>query len=84
LALPAVFGAGLYELSQALSEPAQPGSFSLAATALATLTAFFVGYAMIAWLLKYVATRSFTPFVIYRVLLGISVLALLWTGIFSS
>lgn len=84
LALPAVFGSGLYELSQALSEPAQPGSFSLAATALATLTAFFVGYAMIAWLLKYVSTRSFTPFVIYRVLLGISVLALLWTGIFSS
>lgn len=84
LALPAVFGSGLYELSQALSEPAQPGSFSLAATALATLTAFFVGYAMIAWLLKFVSTRSFTPFVIYRVLLGISVLALLWTGIFSS
>ncbi|RYE81498.1 MAG: undecaprenyl-diphosphatase, partial [Myxococcales bacterium] len=40
-----------------------------------------VGYAAIAWLLRYVSTKSYTPFVIYRVLLGGAVLILLSTGV---
>nr|WP_278259657.1 hypothetical protein [Nocardioides convexus] len=39
-----------------------------------------VGYAAIAWLLRYVSTKSYTPFVVYRVLLGLAVFALLGFG----
>jgi undecaprenyl-diphosphatase len=53
-------------------------------TIVATLIAFIVGYVMIAWLLKFVSTRSFAPFVIYRVLLGGVVIALLAAGKISA
>lgn len=84
LALPAVFGSGFFELYKALSDPATPSTYSLFATLLATFVAFIVGYAMIAWLLKFVSTRSFTPFVVYRVLLGSLVLVLLASGFISA
>jgi undecaprenyl-diphosphatase len=48
---------------------------------LATLISFAVGYAAIAWLLRYVATHTYTPFVIYRVLLGATVLILIASGV---
>jgi undecaprenyl-diphosphatase len=84
LALPAVFGSGLFELYKALTDPSTPSTYSMPMTLLATVIAFFVGYAMIAWLLKFVATKSFAPFVIYRVLLGTLVIALLSSGIISA
>ena len=46
----------------------------------ATVIAFGLGYASIAWLLRYVAHHTFYPFVIYRVALGSLVLVLLTTG----
>ena len=84
LALPAVFGSGLYELYKALTDPSTPSTYSMSMTLVATLIAFVVGYAMIAWLLKFVSTRSFAPFVIYRVLLGGVVIALLAAGKISA
>ena len=84
LALPAVFGSGLFELYKALTDPSTPSTYSMPMTLLATVIAFFVGYAMIAWLLKFVATKSFAPFVIYRVLLGALVIALLSSGVISA
>jgi undecaprenyl-diphosphatase len=42
----------------------------------ATLLAFVVGYASIAWLLRFLATHSTNVFVVYRVALGVLVLAL--------
>ena len=80
LALPAVFASGFFELFKALSDTASESSYSLTQTFVATVVAFVVGYAMIAWLLKFVATKSFMPFVIYRVLLGTTVLVLLSSG----
>jgi len=77
LALPAVFASGFFELFKALSDTASESSYSLTQTFVATVVAFVVGYAMIAWLLKFVATKSFMPFVIYRVFLGTTVLILL-------
>jgi undecaprenyl-diphosphatase len=50
----------------------------------ATLTAFLVGYAVIAWLMKFITTKSFTPFVIYRVALGSALLVALATGLISA
>ena len=53
LAMPAVFGSGLYQLQGALSTDGD-NVFSLAETAIATGIAFAVGYLVIAWLLKFV------------------------------
>ncbi|MGL4339851.1 MAG: undecaprenyl-diphosphate phosphatase [Rhodoglobus sp.] len=75
LAIPAVFGSGLYELVHSFGEP--EGVYGYAETLIATLVAFLVGYAVIAFLMRYIAQRSFLPFVIYRVLLGITLLVLL-------
>jgi undecaprenyl-diphosphatase len=46
--------------------------------------AFGVGYLVIAWLLKFVSTKSFMPFIIYRVVLGSVLLVLLATGVISA
>jgi undecaprenyl-diphosphatase len=39
---------------------------------------------VIAWLLKFVSTRSFMPFIIYRITLGIVILILLGTGVIAA
>jgi undecaprenyl-diphosphatase len=74
LAVPAVLGSGLYQLVRhghdAASVPAGP-------TALATLIAFVTGYLVIVGFLRLVSTRSYLPFVIYRVVLGIAVIVML-------
>jgi undecaprenyl-diphosphatase len=83
LALPAVFGSGLYELKGALGESSADQVFSLPETFLATTVAFVIGYAVIAWLLKYVTTKSFAPFIIYRIALGSFLIILLSLGVIS-
>lgn len=83
LALPAVFGSGLYELKGALGDNAGTQVYSLSQTLVATSIAFVVGYAVIAWLLKFVTTKSFMPFIIYRVALGTTLLVLLATGVLN-
>ena len=80
LALPAVFGSGLYQLKGALEDTSGTQVFSMSETFIATAIAFVVGYAVIAWLLKFVQTKSFMPFIIYRVVLGSTVLILLAIG----
>jgi undecaprenyl-diphosphatase len=83
LALPAVFGSGFYELKQSL-EPDAISVYSGLETLAATATAFVIGYAVIAWLMKFITTKSFTPFVIYRIALGTTLLVLLSTGVLSA
>ncbi|NCV16175.1 MAG: hypothetical protein EBV70_00445 [Actinobacteria bacterium] len=82
LAIPAVLGSGAFELFNSLSKPLN--SFSLGETFVATLTAFTVGFLVISWLMKYVQTKSFMPFVIYRLLLGTLLLILLSSGAISA
>ena len=53
-------------------------------TVVATVVSFGVGYAAIAWLLRYVATRSYLPFVVYRVALGLFTFAMLSIGVLSA
>ena len=50
---------------------------------LATLLAFVVGYASIAWLLRFLTTHTLLPFVVYRVVLGALVIALTAAGAIS-
>lgn len=78
LAIPAVMASGFFELTE-IGE----GHVSWGPTIFATVLAFFVAYAVIAWFMKFISTRSFMPFVIYRVLLGIALLVLVATGTLS-
>ncbi|MFD5752174.1 undecaprenyl-diphosphate phosphatase [Streptomyces sp. NPDC127033] len=78
LAIPAVLASGAYELKDA-----GEGHVSWGPTLFATLVAFVVGYAVIAWFMKFITTKSFMPFVIYRVLLGIAILVLVGTDTLS-
>jgi len=83
LALPAVFGSGFYELKQAMGD-STVSVYSMPEILAATVTAFIIGYAVIAWLMKFIATKSFTPFVMYRVALGSVLLIGLATGQLSA
>ena len=81
LAIPAVVGAGLFELKEI---PHGHNDFGWGPTITATVVSFLVGYAAIAWLLRYVSTNSYTPFVVYRVVLGAATLILLATGVLAA
>jgi len=80
LAIPAVLGAGLYELNKI----GDADSVSAGPTVVATIISFLVGYAVISWLLRWVSSRSYAPFVFYRIALGSLVLILLSTGVLTS
>jgi undecaprenyl-diphosphatase len=79
LSIPALTGAGLYELKDATG-----GGVDLLPLAVGTLVSFVVAYASIAWLLKYVAKHSFNIFVVYRIIIGILLFSLLGTGVLSA
>ncbi|KAA1054087.1 undecaprenyl-diphosphate phosphatase [Azospirillum argentinense] len=80
LAVPAVFGSGFYQLAKSWGEPQH---VALAPTIVATAVAFLVGYIVIVAFLKIVSRASFMPFVIYRTVLGIALLALLQLGVIT-
>jgi undecaprenyl-diphosphatase len=77
LAIPAVFGSGFFQLFKSLGEPAVYGPLE---TAAATLVAFVVAILVIAFFMQWISRHSFLPFVIYRILLGGTIFALLATG----
>lgn len=80
LAIPAVLGAGALEWRSAMGEEA---AYALGPTALATVVSFVAAYAAIAWLLRWLQTRTYTPFVIYRVVGGVVILGLLAGGVLA-
>lgn len=71
LSIPAVFGSGLLEFYQALHYIT---SADLAAIITATIAAGISGYASIAFLIKFLRTRSTMLFIVYRIILGLSIL----------
>ncbi|MFC7494150.1 MULTISPECIES: undecaprenyl-diphosphate phosphatase [unclassified Nocardioides] len=81
LAIPAVIGAGLFELQEI---PHGDNLYGWGPTIVATIAAFVVGYAAIAWLLRFISTHSFTPFVIYRIVLGAGTLTLVAAGVIAA
>lgn len=83
LAVPAVVLSGLFQLAGVLSGEEGNGE-PLGYILLATVIAFFVGYAAIAWLLRYLTTHSVGVFVGYRVVLGALVLVLTAAGAIQS
>jgi undecaprenyl-diphosphatase len=76
LSVPAVVLSGLFELRKI----GEDGSASAGATAVATLAAFISGYLAIAWLLRYLSTHTLGIFIVYRIALGVLVLALAASG----
>jgi undecaprenyl-diphosphatase len=79
LAIPALVGAGIYQLPSALSEGVGAGP-----TIVGTLVSFVVAYASIAWLLRFVAHHSIAAFVPYRVAVGLAVIVALAVGALSA
>lgn len=100
LAIPAVFISGLYEVYSAVKDSCGPAITSAAAiqaagctpagiftpieTVVATVVAGVVGFAVIAFLMSYISKRSFLPFVIYRIALGILLIVLLSVGVLQA
>ncbi|MCT2581725.1 undecaprenyl-diphosphate phosphatase [Actinophytocola gossypii] len=76
LAVPAVFASGFYQLTDIGGDNAPDWG----PTIVATIVAFAVGYAVIAWLMSYIKRRSFMPFVVYRLALGALILILVAAG----
>jgi undecaprenyl-diphosphatase len=79
LSVPAVVLSGLFELRKIGDE----GGAGALPTALAVLLAFIVGYASIAFLLRWLVNHSTMVFVVYRVTLGALVLALAGAGVIA-
>jgi undecaprenyl-diphosphatase len=75
LSIPALTGAGLYELKDAVG-----GDVTVVPLAVGTVVSFAAAYASIAWLLRFVAKHSFDTFVAYRVVVGVMLFGLLATG----
>ncbi|MBF4634049.1 undecaprenyl-diphosphate phosphatase [Agreia pratensis] len=87
LAIPAVFGSGLYQVFKSVKETCTvatatctPEVFGPLETLVATVIAFVVGLVVIAFFMSYISKRSFLPFVVYRITLGLVLLVLLGTG----
>ena len=78
LSIPALVGAGIYELPDAIG-----GGIGVGQTLVATVVSFIVAYAAVAWLLKFVAGHSLMLFVWYRVALGSLLVILLATGVMT-
>ncbi|WP_037616497.1 undecaprenyl-diphosphate phosphatase [Streptomyces aureus] len=79
LAMPAVLASGTFELKDAAAE----GHVSWGPTVFATVIAFAVGYAVIAWFMKFISHKSFMPFVWYRIALGLTLFALVSGDVLS-
>ncbi|GAA2587533.1 MULTISPECIES: undecaprenyl-diphosphate phosphatase [Streptomyces] len=79
LAVPAVLASGVFELKDAMASD----HVSWGPTLFATVIAFATGYVVIAWFMKFISTKSFMPFVWYRVALGIVIIALVAAGVLS-
>ncbi|GAB4003770.1 undecaprenyl-diphosphate phosphatase [Nocardioides ultimimeridianus] len=79
LSIPALTGAGLYELKDAVGQ-----GIGVGPTVVGTLISFVVAYVSVAWLLKFVAGHSIAAFVPYRVVVGLGLLALLATNVMSA
>jgi undecaprenyl-diphosphatase len=84
LAIPAVFASGLFSLPDAF-KPVREGMSATGPQLLAaTVIAFAIGLAAVAWFLRFLVRHSMYWFVGYRVAVGVGVLILLATGVVSA
>jgi undecaprenyl-diphosphatase len=77
--------ATLYDLLQSVRHLTQADSagavhmdaHGIALLSIGFVTSFFVAWGVVAWFMKWVKSRGFTVFAVYRILLGAGVL--IWT-----
>ena len=81
LGIPTLGGAALLDLVRSLDQIAEIG---LGTVAIGALVSFAVAYLAVGWLLRFVATKDFKPFAVYRVVVGALILALIYTGNLSN
>lgn len=90
LAVPAVFASGLYKAAQEVpplldashrAAVVAAGGPSLLGIAVATVVSFVVGFGVIVWFMRLIENRSYLAFVIYRIVAGLVLIALLATGV---
>jgi undecaprenyl-diphosphatase len=75
MSLPIIAGAGLYKLTDVMAEGGIPDDF-VVPFAVGIVTSALTGYAAVWGTIRYVQTRTFAPFVIYRVVVGVAVIGL--------
>ena len=80
LSLPAVLGAGLYQLYKE-RDTLLSGQEAVINLAIATVVSGVVGYASIAFLLGYLRRNTTMVFIVYRIALGLTLFALLYRGV---
>jgi undecaprenyl-diphosphatase len=90
LAIPAVFASGLYKAAKEIptllssdgrAAAAAAGQPGLAMILVATVVSFAIGYAVIVWFMRLIETKSYLPFVFYRIAAGVLLLVLLGTDV---
>lgn len=79
MSMPIIAGAGLYKFVDVLGEGGIPSDFA-AAFAVGTLTSAVTGYAAVWGTIRFVQTRTFSPFVAYRAVAGLAVIGLVAAG----
>ncbi|TFD93856.1 undecaprenyl-diphosphate phosphatase [Cryobacterium lactosi] len=91
LAIPAVLGSGFYQVYKSIKEPCvtaaancTPELFGPWETLVATVVAFVVALFVIGFFMNYISKRSFLPFVVYRIVLGVVVMVLLGTNVITA
>lgn len=77
LSIPAVLASGLLEFYQSLK---YLNGSDMVNIIVATVTAAISGYFSIAFLLRFLRTRSTLLFVVYRIILGVSIIVMIWTN----
>lgn len=82
LSIPALTGAGALQTVTEYDEISSGVGWG--PTIIATVVSFVVGYAAVAWLLKFVAGHTYTVFIVYRLVVGSAILALLGLGAVAS
>lgn len=78
MGIPALLAAGGLEAVSSAKDINTP-EIGWGPTLLATGISFVVGYASIAWLLRFVSKNKFTSFLVYRVVIGVLIIVLLLT-----
>jgi undecaprenyl-diphosphatase len=85
LSIPALLGATVLQSITKFDEISTAnGGVGWGATLIATAVSFVVGYAAVAWLLKFIARHSYSIFIIYRLVLGSVLMVLLATNVLQS
>ncbi len=84
LAIPAVFASGLFSLPDAFHPVTEGMSATGPQLLVSVITTFLIGYAAISWLLRFLTHHAMYWFVGYRVVLALTVMALLATGVVAA